>query len=382
MRIAVLSVFPPFRGGIAQFNASMCNAFEAEGHDLLRVNFSRQYPHLLFPGKSQFESDTCVLENPLLDSINPISWGKTARFVLDFSPDIVVIPFWQVFLLPSLTSTIRHIKSRSPNVEIIGLMHNATPHDSQFLAALLVGRFLSNVDSAWTLSASVAAHPFLRSKSTRVKELFHPTYNHFPPLCDKSNSRSKLGLPQSDEAHVLLFFGLIRPYKGLDVLIHSLQLLKGSSKPIHLVIAGECYEDWSKYEMLIQASGVSPCVHIYNSFIADEDVPVFFGAADLVCLPYRTASQSGVTAIAIQYGKPVVASAVGGLTEYFEGNSLGNTCPPNDAKLLAAAIASQLDAPSPSQDDIKILQRRFSWKTFVQRALSGEDSLVGEASKF
>jgi glycosyltransferase involved in cell wall biosynthesis len=199
-------------------------------------------------------------------------------------------------------------------------------------------------------------------------------YNHFPDLRNQSESREKLALPCEADAHVILFFGLIRAYKGLEVLIEALPLMQSTGKPVHLVIAGECYEDWTKYEEAIELLNLDCLVHIHAKFIANEDVPYFFGAADLVCLPYRSASQSGVTAIAIQYGKPVVASAVGGLVEYFKDNSLGTLCEPNDPEALASAVLKQLRAPALDAIELESVQRRFSWKAFAQVALSQEEA--------
>ena len=373
MRIAVLSVFPPFRGGIAQFNASMCEAFESEGHTMLRVNFSRQYPSMLFPGESQYEESQASLENPMLDSINPISWRNTARFIAEFSPDVLVIPFWQPFLLPALTATARRVKATMPDVEIVGLMHNATSHESQSFAAYFVRQFLKQLDSVWTLSEAVAQHPLVFGKARRIQELFHPVYNHFPALQPQQSSRRRLQLPSPEDAHIILFFGLIRTYKGLDVLLDALPFMQDKIKPVHLIIAGECYEDWSKYESAIERNGAQHLVHVHNHFIDNEEVPCFFGAADLVCLPYRSASQSGVTAIAIQYGKPVVASAVGGLVEYFKDNSLGTLCEPNDPHSLATAVNTQLSAPPLVEAEVKSVQDRFSWQAFAQLSIASLD---------
>ena len=370
MRIAVLSVFPPFRGGIAQFNDSMCAAFGQNGHTVLKVNFKRQYPRLLFPGESQYDEASTPLENALLDSINPLTWKETARFIAAYKPDLLVVPFWQPFLLPALTAASNHVKSLAPEIEIIGLLHNATSHESQSLGSYFIRRYLKSIDRAWTLSEAVASHPLVKANQTRIQQLFHPVYNHFPNLCDQHYSRKRLGLPNAEEAQIILFFGLIRAYKGLDVLLEALPKIQNEGKPVHLVIAGEAYEDWGKYERIINEHEVQDIVHVYNYFIANEDVPVFFGAADAVCLPYRSASQSGVTAIAIQYGIPVVASAVGGLVEYFKGNSLGRLCPPNDPSGLSEAISSQLRAPLLQPEEVKAVQDRFSWDAFSKLALT------------
>ena len=369
MRIAVLSVFPPFRGGIAQFNDSMCAAFDQNDHDVLRVNFKRQYPRLLFPGESQYDEASFPLENVLLDSINPLTWRKTARFIVEYKPDALVVPFWQPFLLPALTAVSKHVKLLAPEIEIIGLLHNATSHESQSLGSYFISRYLKTIDRAWTLSEAVASHPLVTGNQTRVQQLFHPVYNHFPKLCDKRDSRKRLGLPTAEDVHIILFFGLIRAYKGLDILLEALPRTQNKGKPVHLVIAGEAYENWAKYESIIKKHEIQDIVHVHNYFIANEDVPVFFGAVDAVCLPYRSASQSGVTAIAIQYGIPVVASSVGGLVEYFKGNSLGRLCPPNDPSALSNAILSRLGAPTLMPEEINEVRDRFSWDAFSRMAL-------------
>ena len=369
MRIAVLSVFPPFRGGIAQFNDNMCAAFDQNGHTVLKVNFKRQYPRMLFPGESQYDEVSSPLENALLDSINPFTWSKTAQFIAAYKPDALVVPFWQPFLLPALTAASKQVKSLAPETEIIGLLHNATSHESQSFGSYFIRRYLKTIDRAWTLSEAVASQPLVKDNQPCVQQLFHPVYNHFPNLCDKHDSRKRLGLPAAEDAQIILFFGLIRAYKGLDVLLEALPKIQEEGKPVHLVIAGEAYEDWAKYERIIKEHDVQDIVHVHNHFIANEDVPVFFGAADAVCLPYRSASQSGVTAIAIQYGIPVVASAVGGLVEYFKGNSLGRVCPPNDPSALSKAILSQLRAPSLQPEEVKAVQNRFSWDAFSKMAL-------------
>ena len=379
-RIAVLSVFSPYRGGIAQFNQSMCAAFESEGHDVVKVNFSRQYPQLLFPGKSQFEGNGKAMKNALLDSINPLSWNRTARFISNSKPHLLVVPFWQPLLLPALTAVIKSTKAQVPGIRVIGLLHNATSHESQFFAAYLIKKYLRHLDSAWTLSAAVAAHPLVADNLKSVQKLFHPVYTHFPALHDKAVARQKLHLPAAGTAHVLLFFGLVRGYKGLDVLMQAMPMLQEMDKPVHLLIAGECYEDWSKYERLIVEAKIQDATHVHSGFIENADVPMFFGAADLVCLPYRSASQSGVTAIAIQYGIPVVASAVGGLTEYFEGNSLGTLCKPNDPHALAKAVRNQLAQPCLAEKEIESVQQRFSWQSFAREALKNEAPSVKKDS--
>ncbi|MDA0912884.1 MAG: glycosyltransferase [Bacteroidetes bacterium] len=369
MRIAMASVFPPYRGGIAQFNEQLGLTLMAEGHDLLTVNYSRQYPRLLFPGTSQIDptSPPKLHAKPMIDSIWPPSWDKCSRELIDWSPDLLIIPFWQAFLAPSLIGIARRTKKKLPSLRIVGLLHNAQSHEAKWFESRWNNRFLENIDEAWTLSRAVHASVSQRNDELPVKELFHPIYSHFPAGIDQNSAREALGLPLDVE--VILFFGLIRPYKGLEDLILAFELLKKNQSNVHLLIAGECYESWSKYQGIIDKTGLSNHIHLHQSFIPEERVPLFFSASNVVCLPYRSASQSGVTALAMHYQKKTVVTKVGGLTEYFNRNPLGFLCNPAQPEELANTLSKALIPSEINQMEIDSWKEGFSWQSFVAKAL-------------
>lgn len=368
MRIAFASTFPPYRGGIAQFNQKLTEALLQEGHEVLCSNWKRQYPRLIFPGESQL-SEGGRLENgpiPLLDSINPRTWKRTAEHLLAWDPDVLLVPFWHAALTPALGTVMARMKQKKPSLLIIGLMHNATSHDAKPWDIWLTKRFLKRVDRTWTLSEQVASRiqDLLPNRSSRV--FFHPLYDQYPELQTMVDARKALHLPSQDEADIVLFFGLIRRYKGLKTLIRAKELLASSNKPVHVLIAGESYDDWKPYDALINAGERPEQVHVHTRFILDAELPKFFGACNAVCLPYLTASQSGVTAIALHYGIPVVASDVGGLSEYLTTPGTGAVCPPNDPAALALGIQQVLESMPVSTEAFDLARTKYSWKNLVK----------------
>ncbi|MBO73804.1 MAG: hypothetical protein CMD33_00860 [Flavobacteriales bacterium] len=369
MKIAVVSVFPPYRGGIAQFNEAMADAFTAEGHECIGFNFSRQYPGILFPGTKQYEEGQVsrFVHATAIDSINPLSWRHCAKTVAKEQPDIVVIPFWTAFLAPALASVVRQVKTLHRSVRIVGLFHNANSHDARPWEKMLTQRLLQHIDEAWTLSEDVSKQLAARRNDLRITTAFHPLYRHFRPLLSRSESRNRLGLPEAPK--MVLFFGLIRPYKGLEWLLKAGSELLKTDENICFCIAGEPYTAWESYQLIIDNSPSPERFHTHLRFIPQDEVHVFFSAADLVCLPYSSASQSGVTAIAMHYHKPVVATDVGGLKEYFEGNPIGHICAPKDVSSLTAAIQKALIAQTADTEIIDAWNEKFSWAAFAQKCL-------------
>lgn len=368
MEIGLASTFPPYRGGIAAFNEQVVQAFEAAGHGVRGVNWSRQYPRLLFPGSSQIQPDAHLTDSSfptLLDSINPRSWKRTGEaLTADGELDVLVLPFWHAFVAPALAGVAR--AARPKTKRIVGLMHNAGSHDGPALAEKLTARFLHQLDEAWTLSQEVADRLQSIRPELPSKVLFHPLYDHFPPKPSRTAARRQLGIPE--DAKCLLFFGLIRPYKGLVGLLKAWSDLAQDRPDVHLIVAGECYGDWKPYEALIEASGHADRVHEHLRFVPDEEVGIYFGAADCVTLPYERASQSGVTAMALHYGVPTVCSDVGGLSEYVMPGSTGELAPANSPDALQAAILRALGTDY-SAEGFAAMRQRYSWARFTEAAL-------------
>ncbi len=370
MKIAIVSVFLPYRGGIAQFNEAMAKAFTAAGHECIGFNFSRQYPSLLFPGTNQYEDglQSQFVRTEAVDSVNPKTWYRCARLIGKEQPDVVIVPFWTAFLAPALATVARRVKALHPSARIVGLFHNANSHDAKPWEKALTQRLVRSIDEAWTLSEDVSKQLKTRREELPITTAFHPLYEHFDPLISREEARGQLDMPVSPK--LVLFFGLIRPYKGLEWLLKAATELHKNGEDVFFCIAGEPYTEWEPYQHIIDASPAPERFYTYLKFIPKEDVHVFFSAADLVCLPYAAASQSGVTAIAMHYHKPVVATDVGGLKEYFDGNPIGHICAPRNVHALTEAIRSALSAEPVEAASIATWNARFAWAAFAQQCLS------------
>lgn len=333
MKIAFVSTFYPYRGGIAQFNAALFNAL-SEKHEVKAFNFSVQYPKLLFPGKTQYvtESDnpTQIESERILNAVNPISYRLTVNEVKKYKPDLVVIGYWMPFMAPSLGFVAKQMRK---DCKVVAIVHNAIPHEQSKLDDTLSNYFFKNLDRVVALSNQVKSDIIRKYPRVKVKTLHHPVYEHFGDAVSKDSAIDYLSL-QKDKKY-LLFFGLIRPYKGLDLAIKGLKLLP---EDFHLVIAGESYEDFSKYEKLIKECSVEKRVHCFQKYIPDDEVKYFFSLADACVLPYRSATQSGVIAIAKHFNTPVFSTDVGGLSEFIEDGKNGVLIENQDEELLAKKI--------------------------------------------
>lgn len=334
------------------------------------MNFSRQYPSFLFPGKTQYiDGSTKSTVPALLDSINPISWRKTAGYIEELNPDRVIIPYWSGYLAPALRGVARRLRQH----RVTGLLHNAIPHDAGVVQKQLSTRFFASCDDFVTLSNSVTddlkglIQHDESTKNIRIKTLFHPVYPHPSKSIQRDHARAHFGLTAG--CKVLLFFGLIRKYKGLDLLLKAFYDLDDS---YHLIIAGEAYISLDDMKAALPQSHIGR-VHWHSHFIADEDLPLYFGAADLLVLPYRNATQSGVTATALHFNLPIVASNVGGLSEYIDHGVTGLLFEPNDADAIKAAIIEWFASGREAEIiESKMEEKRdsLSWESFASSLIS------------
>lgn len=337
------------------------------GHEVHVVNWSRQYPQLLFPGKTQWVP-TVNSDGPdcpaLLDSINPLTWKTTAKHLKDLGPlDAIVFPFWHAMLAPALTGVAKRIRRNHPlPPQLIGLFHNAGSHDGPLIMERLTRGLLAQMDEVWTLSHEVKDELLLQDEGLNTRVLFHPLYNHFPKLPDKAHAREKMGLPP--DARVFLFFGLIRPYKGLMRLLNVWDDFAVNQPNAHLLIAGECYGDWNPYQLAIESLDYKDRILVDPRFIPDDEVGTTFGAADVVVLPYESASQSGVTAMSLHYGIPTIASDVGGLAEYIRPGQTGELFQAGNSVSLLAALQRSMKIEYP-EAAFDAAREQFSWTRFA-----------------
>ena len=360
MRFSFLSAFPPYRGGIAQFSAALVRELRKE-HEVDAFTFTRQYPDMLFPGTSQYgtgEADDIGAFREL-DSINPFTWKRTAERMLETKPDVAVLRYWMPFFAPAMGSVAAIL--RKHGVKVITIVDNALPHEPHFYDRPLTRWFLRRNDGFIAMTEAVKNDIRNLCPEAKVKLMPHPLYDHFGAPMPQAEARRQLGLPA--DARVLLFFGLIRDYKGLDLLIEAFGKL---DERYHLVIAGEPYGDFGQYRQQVEASPLKANIHAQTRFIADSEVPCFFGAADAVVLPYKSATQSGITAIAYHFGVPVVATDVGGLKEALHNGRTGVIVPEVSSDALRAGIEHYFEQDRTAlRSNIAALREELSWNRFA-----------------
>jgi glycosyltransferase involved in cell wall biosynthesis len=360
MRFAFLSAFPPYRGGIAQFGTALVKELRKD-HPVETFTFTRQYPDLLFPGTSQYDASQVdeVHAQRVLDSINPLSWKRTATRMLATRPDVAVLRYWMPFFAPAMGTVAKQL--RRHGVKVISIVDNALPHEPHFYDKPLTRWFLGKNHGVVAMAEAVRNDILTLCPEAKVALMPHPLYDHFGDSLARDEARSRLGLPA--DARVLLFFGLIREYKGLDLLIEAFGKLDPRH---HLVIAGEPYGDFGDYQKQIDASPLKANIHLHPRFITDAEVPVFFSAADVAVLPYRSATQSGITAVAFHFGVPVIATDVGGLPETVRTGSTGVLVDHVSADAVRAGIEHffTLD-PAALRMGIAGLRDELSWKSFA-----------------
>ena len=363
MRIAYLSTFYPYRGGIAQFNASLYRAFEKE-HQVKAFTFTRQYPEILFPGKTQMvENDETADKIPaerVLDSVNPLSYWQTGRKIRDFQPDLLIMKYWMSFLAPSLGMAAGLVTNKT---KVITVLDNVIPHEKKFFDNAFTRYFLNKNNGFVAMSDAVMNDLLLLKPNAKYIRMDHPLYDHFGEPEERSEACKKLNLDPSRKN--LLFFGFIRDYKGLDLLIEAFNKLDSS---YNLIIAGESYGSFDKYTQMINNSPLKENIHVFTDYIPDSKVPVFFGAADVCILPYKSATQSGITSIAYHFGVPIIATDVGGLKETITHESTGLIVSEPKSDLIADAIKSYFNKQlqTSMKHDIIQLKERLSWSKFAE----------------
>ncbi len=367
MRIAILSCFHPFRGGIAQFNASILTEL-GKSNEVRAFNFTRQYPSLLFPGKTQYvtkdDEAVSVESEALLDTVNPLSWRRTAGVISEWRPDLLIVRYWMSWFAPSLGYVASHLPK---SCKVIAIMDNVIPHEPHFFDKPLTRFFLRRVDACVTLCREVA-DDLLRLKKDAVYTVIpHPVYDHFGVKLPKEEAEKKLGVRSG--CRNILFFGLIREYKGLDVLIEAFGSLDESYQ---LIIAGEPYGPFDKYRKLIDASPNSRRIYTFPNYVRDSEVKTFFSAADVAVLPYRSATQSGISAIANHFELPMIVTDVGGLRETIGSSGAGMVCARCTPECVGAAIRKYFDEPQLRAgyvSAIRALNAKLSWNGFCNQLL-------------
>lgn len=373
MKIAILSCFYPYRGGIAQFNASLA-AELGRTNEVGAFNFKRQYPDLLFPGKTQFvtEEDEAVPveSSALLDTVNPFSWVKTARAIRAWNPDILILRYWMPFFAPSLGYVARRMNK---SCKVIAILDNVIPHERRFFDGPLTRYFLSGADGCITLCSEVAADLVKIKPEARYQVGYHPLYSHFGEKLQREEAEDILGLEHGKKN--ILFFGLVREYKGLDILIDAFGKL---GDDYQLFIAGEPYGSFERYAKQIEENPGKDRIHCFLNYVRDSEVKKFFSAADVTVLPYRSATQSGVSSVSYHFGVPMIVTAVGGLKETIgdRGTGLVASEVSSDAiKVEIERFFADESIRTGCASCIEAERQRLSWPEFCKELLKFAQSL-------
>ncbi len=320
MKIIILGPAHPFRGGIADTNESLCRSLILQGHDASIITFTTQYPNALFPGKTQYTNDPAPKDLSItraFSSINPISWFRLANKINKLNPDLVIARYWMPFFAPSFGTIMRRLKK---SIIRIAMCDNVIPHEHRIGDVQLTKYFLDSFDGYITLSRTT--YEEINQFSDKPKTYYpHPINTNLGEKIKKSDARSHLGL-EIDKKY-LLFFGLIRDYKGLDLTLEALSDSRLAQMGVHLLVVGEFYEPRSKYDKLIDQYNLGKRVTIIDQFIPGSDIKFYFSAADLVIQTYKTASQSGVSQMAFHFDCPILVTDVGGLSEIILHEEIG-----------------------------------------------------------
>jgi len=375
-RIALMGPFHPWRGGIAQYLGLLGEALERDA-DVHGVTFTRQYPGLLFPGRSQRDPAALPPRFPVaakLDSIGPWSWPGAAAELERFAPGLVILKWWLPFFGPAFASTVAPLRRRGTRVVLV--CDNLVPHEKRPGDGPFTRWMLKESDGYLVMSRSVERDLDRLKPGAPRRRVRHPFYAQFDQRrWTRETARAKLGL--APDADVALFFGYVRRYKGLDSLLEAWPLVR-AKRPVTLIVAGESYEDAAPYHELAEKAGGEPGVRLMLRYIPDDEVEALFKAADVAVLPYRSATQSGVTHVAYALGVPVITTDVGGLAETVRPGETGLVVPPGDRDALAGAIVRYFEqglAPK-LRAGVAALQHEHSWEVLAGEVMALGDTLA------
>ncbi len=365
MKIVIVSPAYPLRGGIAH-SAGLLYKELSKNNDVTLITFKRQYPNFLFPGKSQTESVEAsdrISTEVILDSINPFNWNYTAKQIINIKPDLVIFKHWLPFFAPCYGWIAKKIKKDS-KAKLLAVCHNIIPHEKRIGDKTLSKYFLKKMDYFIPLSDQVKKDLYLFIKNPVYKLLPLPVFSLFGEKVDKEEAKKSLKL--TDEK-IILFFGFIRDYKGLDVLIEAFSIVR-KEMDVKLIVAGEFYESEEKYLNLISKYHLENFIILKKDFIPISEVKYYFSVSDAVLLPYKSATQSGIVQVAVNFCIPVIATNVGGIGEVIEDGKTGYVVEKENPTMLARAIIRFYNEGKEKEFSLNMssLKEKYSWQNFVK----------------
>ncbi len=365
-KIIIIGPGHPLRGGLANFNQRLAREFIAQGDDCYICSFSLQYPSFLFPGSSQYSYEPAPADLKIIssiNSINPINWLKVGNRLRKEKPDLVVVRFWLPFMGPALGTILRRVKKNN-HTRIVCIADNVIPHEHRPGDKRFTKYFLNSCDAFITMSEKVLndLKQFEISKPARLVR--HPLYDTFGEIITKEEARKKLGIDSLES--VVLFFGFIRRYKGLDLLLEAMSNENIKQSGIKLLVAGEFYEDIKPYYALIDKLGISHQLILKTEFIPDSEVKFYLCAADVVIQPYRNATQSGVTPLAYYFEKPMIVTNAGGLPALVPDGKAGIVTEPEPGAIANAILKFYQLGEAHFIPHLRTEKQKYSWESLVK----------------
>lgn len=373
MRIIIIGPAHPLRGGLASYNERLARQFQSEGHEVTIYTFSLQYPGFLFPGTTQYSSEPQPADLKIeikINSINPFNWLAVGNELKEIKPDIIVIRYWLPFMGPALGTILRRVK-KNQHTKIICIADNIIPHEKRFGDVPFTRYFVKAVDGFVTMSDKVLNDLQQFAAGAPAQFVPHPLYDNFGEKISRTEARAHLNLPP--DSFLFLFFGFIRKYKGLDLLLEAIAHLKKQNQNFKVLIAGEFYEDRKVYDELIGQLSIHEQLILKTDFIPDSEVKYYLCAADAVVQPYRNATQSGVTPLAYHFEVPMIVTNVGGLPALVPHNKVGLVCEPNAEAIAQTMLQMQQLGTSGFLPGLQEEKKKYAWSNITNaiRSLAG-----------
>ena len=375
MKITIIVTAYPYRGGLSAYNERLAREFIAQGDDVTIETFTLQYPDFLFPGKTQYSTEPAPESLHIVrsvSSVNPFNWISVGKRIAKQTPDLLVVNYWLPFMSPCFGTIARYVR-RNGKTKVMSILHNIIPHEKRFFDKPLSGYFVRAVDGFVAMSQSVLTD--LEQFDTKKPRAFypHPLYDNFGQKKTRAQALAALGLDASFS--YILFFGFIRDYKGLDILLEAMADERLRQKNVKLIIAGEFYNNPDRYFELEKKYGIGDKLIWRNDYIPDAQVSSYFSAADIIAQPYKSATQSGVTQIAYHFEKPMLVTNVGGLSEIVPNGKVGYVVEP-DAKEVADALCSfyENDRIAFFEENIREEKKKYAWSGMTDTIKSMVDA--------
>ena len=364
-KVVLIGPAHPLRGGLASFDQRLAKAFNDQGDPCTIYSFSLQYPGFLFPGTTQYSSEPAPPDLHIetkINSVNPLNWIIVGNELKNLKPDLIVVRYWLPFMGPALGTILRRVR-KNKHTRIVAITDNVIPHEKRPGDKPFTKYFLKSCDAFITMSEKVMKDLRTFTATKPAKQVLHPLYDNFGEPVAKSTARAQLQLPA--DASIVLFFGFIRKYKGLDILFDAIKVLRDkypAGKEIKVLVAGEYYENEAPYLEQINRLGIADQLILRTQFIADSEVKYYLGAADVVIQPYRNATQSGVTPLAYHFEKPMIVTNVGSLPALVPHEKVGLVCEPEPDAIARAMIRYFELGEQYFIEHLRIEKEKYSWQ--------------------